>query len=181
MSVISSFHIPVIPRGPLLPPHPTSEPNHSYHCDVMNNLKNILTVEVTQNCEEYNILDQSDVPEWLIVAHVELGWLGICLLNPSQFPIKAHHLFTLSMLQISIGEWPCARGCHSKILLSQQRGRTNTTHTCTIFLSPLPYTQEDCLLHIKICSSLRKAVECALHSNVPPWWVGVCVVKPLTS
>lgn len=46
LSIISPFHIPVIPHGPALPPHPTSEPNHSYHCNAQSNLQHMLILEV---------------------------------------------------------------------------------------------------------------------------------------
>lgn len=46
LSIISPFHIPVIPHGPALPPHPTSEPNHSYHCNALSNLQHMLILEV---------------------------------------------------------------------------------------------------------------------------------------
>lgn len=61
----------------------------------------------------------------------------LCPVRTSQLLIKSHHIFSpqyaphvhlsllIPLLRSPALEWPCAHGCHGKVLLSRQGGRTN--------------------------------------------------------
>ena len=84
LSIITPFHIPVIPHGSALPPHPASEPNHSHRRTVVHNF----TAHAYFRAHSWTCL------LWLTVGHPEVWSWWLCHLHTSQFLSKPHSILS---------------------------------------------------------------------------------------
>ena len=139
LSIITPFHIPVIPHRPALPPHPAPEPNRSRRCTVVHSFTAHAYFRATSwTCLLWLTVGHPGVWIW---AHLNFSESPTASSHPSPLPLSMPlipSLPTSLLLRSQALEWPCARGCHGELLLSQQRRRTNGLNSYLLNLSLLP-------------------------------------------